>query len=265
LWYAIYWLIFLVALLTVDYFLKFRKRTNLGRFSLHLLVTSFVSTVLAHWFLIGVRRRTSLANESPLDSLKSFWGLYVTNGNSRLYHWEVWSNVLGPHIWVSMGMGILIGLFKRAGAPPSVAFPRVFRRALLAATALLPVVFVAQEFATYQAYWHRTTPIALSSICAILYGIHFGDWLRSRIDSVRFGFVSIVAAIVLTSAVSNFRTDFREIERFSHSWDAGDPFGIGSPHSKFHATWCLSTSELATTCLDSGNNCLLISGARSRL
>jgi hypothetical protein len=95
---------------------------------------------------------------------------------------------------------------------------------------VLPVTFVFQESLTYEAWWHRTTPIALSSFVFILLGIWI-SWLLPEMtqDLIKLRMATMGLLLFSVIAASGMWNSLNSINSFRATWDKGNVLGLGSP------------------------------------
>jgi len=95
---------------------------------------------------------------------------------------------------------------------------------------LLPFVFAFQEYLTYQAWWHRTTPIVLSTFIFILVGARMSRYLKSkRLEHGSRSLIGISSFLLVVTSMGNVSQSLVSINTFRGEWDRGNVLGIGSP------------------------------------
>lgn len=226
------------------------------------LTVALVAVFAFYEGLGGVRTRTVARSAGATEVVRNFLHDVVQNSSSRLYSLELWSTVVGWHSLVAALMGFVTVL----GSPNKVSPDRDFVRALvpvsLGAVAVLPMLFVFQEYVTYEAWWHRSTPVVLSSISFLILGAWLAEFISPKMSLQKRGlFVGGTVAALISFCTLPLANSVSSINRFRASWDAGNVLGLGSPVENNadynvinafrvspyrHANWDVQTRMLAS-------------------
>jgi hypothetical protein len=225
LWYVVYLSIFV----SFRFFSFLFSRKN-PRFYLIVGSAIVMSTFALNAGLRGSRGRTAAASKPVLEVLLDFSKDVLFNTNSRLYVFELWSTVLGLHILFALLTGIFVHLMSTNLVVWNQTRIKLLVRCLLPLMITMPFVFAFQEYLTYEAWWHRTTPIALSFSTFFVGGI----WISARVfdrmqTKKQFGTASTVGLLVVALGIPSFVDGIKSINSFRSNWDRGNILGIGSP------------------------------------
>lgn len=223
LWYVMYLVIF-IALRGI---VSSRARiARLGYLQVGLIVA--LSTSVFQDGFRGVRGRTAASSRPITETIQSYFTNVVLNPDSRLFKTELWSTVLGRHALIGVLTGLCVAMLLPKDSVRSIDLFRHTRIAVVGSL-LLPPVFLFQEFITYEAWWHRTTPITISTFSWILVGI--SSWMyvqESRGGHNRLLTLPVVASIMLL-VIPVSVPNLQSINRFRVEWDKGNILGLGSP------------------------------------
>lgn len=201
--------------------------------SLLLVVVLPIATLIFHDGLKGARGRTAAEDSSIISVVNSFLENVVFNHNSRVFSSELWSTIYGLPAVVGLVAGILC--YVTSPNRERWTMPHVKKVAVsgLIASPMIPVIFVFQEFISYEAWWHRTTPITLSAIIFFFAGIWIGSLASptgKEKESLRLMMAAILSVTFLvTASGEEVRRSVSSIAQFRTNWDRGNIFGIGSP------------------------------------
>jgi hypothetical protein len=231
LWYVMYWLAVLVAILFVNLIHpSFKARNNRLSIFWTLLLTLASLYVLTGLFG-GPLRRTTFGSKSTSEVLQTFVSDTLLKFDSRLYTHEVWTLVFGRHVLIGVAIGLIISLCSWTKLGKVSETTIVFVSTMSGLCIFLPIIFVFQEYTAYVAWWHRTTPIVLSFTTSVFLTTVLTASIKQKdFKSKGLAVAALaVSSMVLVSAAPEFRSNLRTVNDFRNSWDRGDPFGRSSP------------------------------------
>jgi hypothetical protein len=223
LWYVAYLILYMAVRAIVG---AVSRQATLRYVTVLAVIAS--STFVFHAGLAGARGRTSAQDQGLLRTFSRFVQDVVLNLNSRLYGTEIWSVILGWHFWTSLFAGVIAGI----GFADKTFRKDNLRRlaiSLSSVTIALPMVFLFQEYLTYEAWWHRTTPIIISSITALTLGLCCGVGLSKKFESVKTLFCTVALISATAVLLPGLYRDIAAANKFRDQWDKGNILGIGSP------------------------------------
>ena len=225
LWYVLYLFLFLLTRLFVRLILR---RT----IYVHIIMTL---TLLSATFVLnnglkGSRGRTAAA-KTPLHQIaQNYLNDVILNHESRLYKFEPWNTVVGKHSVVAFLIGAIVVLIGSGVINWNLKNIKTLTRSLLLSIGLLPIVFLFQEYMTYEAWWHRTTPIAISIFAFFLLGQWVMILTEPKIPKLGTRAIAISMSIVLCMLVIGpLARGFKSVNHFRDSWDKGNILALGSP------------------------------------
>jgi hypothetical protein len=221
LWYIMYFFIFIgVQILFVWRDSAMRR---IGLISISIVA---VCTYIFHQGLRGARARTVNSTEPVWKVISTFVRDYLLDANSRIFDIELWRTIVGPHALLAVILGFLVGTTVTADCWNQQRIRKIVQRFSLGIPAV-PVAFAFQEYLTYEAWWHRTTPIVISSVYFAIVGLLLSTSLRTLV--LRPKFLTVVLTTILVVIAPAISKRLYEIDRFRDSWDSGNILGIGSP------------------------------------
>ncbi len=225
LWYVLYLLLFVVCTIAVQ---LLRRRVE--KFYWLVLINIIVSTYIFQDGLTGAKGRTTAASKTPIDILSGFINDVLLNRQSRLYRLELWQTVIGWQSIIGLGIGFLLTRFAKRRITWQKKNLRYLILSLLPSVMLLPVIFAFQEYITYEAWWHRTTPIVISYFLYLLLGIWIGVYVIPVLHK-RYEIPQNLAVFLLIGAISvqPLADGFKSIDKFRSKWDSGNILAVGSP------------------------------------
>jgi hypothetical protein len=95
---------------------------------------------------------------------------------------------------------------------------------------MMPFIFRIQEYFTYVAWWHRTTPAVISFTSLFVLGVESGIKLKSRSNSwLLKGSLFVLSILLATTSINKFIESKNTLVSYSREWDSGNLMGIGSP------------------------------------
>ena len=235
LWYVTFWLAVIFAIFLVSLILPiFGKRKN------QLLIVRTLLLTLASLYLQtgqfgGTLKRTTLGSKSTIELIQTFLTDTMLKFDSRLYSYEVWSLVFGPQTLMGFAVGLIISIYSSNNSIKVNETTKVFVYTMCGLCGFLPILFVFQEYMTYIAWWHRTTPIVLSFTTSVILSMVLMAWIRGKQLDPRKTTMAILvfSSFVTFNAASELRTNLITVNDFRKSWDSGDPFGRTSPISNY--------------------------------
>ena len=225
LWYVVY----LVVFLTLRGLTRLVRKQSATQYAAQLTV-SVASAFVFYEGLGGVKGRTAARSTGISGIVRNFVHDVVLNSSSRLYSQELWSTVIGWHSVVAAMIGFVTVLSIPDRESTDCDYARPLVRISLCGIALLPLLFVFQEYVTYEAWWHRSTPIVLSSISFIILGARVANFATPKLSFQRQGlFIGLVTTALVSLCILPLANSVSSINRFRASWDAGNILGLGSP------------------------------------
>ena len=225
LWYVLYLFLFVVCTIAVQI-----VRRKAEKFYWMVLINIIASTYIYQDGLAGARGRTTAASKTPIDILIGFINDVLLNRQSRMYRLELWHTVIGWHSIIGLGSGFLLTRFAGRRITWQKKNLQNLTFSLLPSVIFLPVIFAFQEYITYEAWWHRTTPIVISYFLYLLVGIWIGVYaipiLRKRYE---LSLNLVICLMVGTIVMQPLANGFKSIDSFRSKWDSGNILAIGSP------------------------------------
>jgi hypothetical protein len=159
---------------------------------------------------------------------------YLLSEKAAIYFSGVLQTIVSSHSGVGLLAGILLSVFlgKRLVTTETI---QIFTLSLFTFVLTLPIVFAFQELITYQAFWHKTSPVTYSFVLSFFLGLISTQRLKLRFGkpAIRLGLVSLsLLAAVAFVEVNHLREKVmsagQALVAFRVNWDAGDPFGVGT-------------------------------------
>ena len=225
LWYVLYLAIFVSVRCT--YILISRRQF---KFYFSVLGVVIASTFALNAGLSGSRGRTAAGSKSLFEILLSFSEDVLFNTQSRLFNTELWNTVFGLHSLIALLFGLFVVLVTNQIIRWNNTQIKQLMFCLIPAVILLPVVFSFQEYVTYEAWWHRTTPIVISFYAFFVTGIWIGQYCLPKIQRVQRSIaVLLCGVLVMVFSTPSFLDGIGEVRTFRTGWDQGNILGIGSP------------------------------------
>lgn len=236
LWTTMYLLLLVPIVFAISEFAKKNRRGTI-KYWFKVYGAVFLIGILNASFVVFPRidaGRSTLANSSFFVTLKDFVQAFLLSSDSRVYSMEVWRTILFTHSAVGLLSGLVVSLVLGKRLNLTGTF-YVFIASLLIFVLALPLVFTFQEFITYQAFWHRTTPIVFSFVLSFCLGLLVGQVVRSRLASpymIPMMFLLVVLSFLTYPKLKESRdkvfSSAQILVTFRVNWDAGDPFGVGT-------------------------------------
>jgi hypothetical protein len=225
LWYVLYLLLFVFARLLFS--LIRRKMTY---FYPTIITTILVSTYFMTNGLKGSRGRTSAAETPIFNIVQNFIKDVVLNHESRLYKIELWNTVFGVHSLIAFLIGSLMVLVAHKSISLNLKNLKTITTSMLASVTVLPMIYAFQEYVTYEAWWHRTTPIVLSIFAFLFFGIWITAVTHAKVLKGPRTVISIAALVALFAmATVPAVNGIQSVHSFRSDWDAGNILALGSP------------------------------------
>ena len=225
LWYVFYLLVFVV----IRGVIQLLCRRSVVQYA-ELLVVTAASTLVFYEGLGGVRNRTVAKSAGFAEVVRNYFGDVILNTESRLFSQELWSTVVGRHSLVAWMFGVVAMLSIPPWRRADGALLKTLTYTSCAAILVLPPLFALQEFVTYEAWWHRSTPIMLSSISFMIFGAWFARLTIQRHAQRTSGlFVGLAIAGLIALCASPITDSASSINRFRKSWDSGNILALGFP------------------------------------
>lgn len=225
LWYVLYLLLFVFVRLSLS--LVRRKITSLH---LTIITTILVSTYFWTNGLKGSRGRTSAADTPIFTIVQNFFKDVVLNYESRLYKVELWNTVFGVHALIAFLIGSLMVLVAHNSISLNLKNLKAITMSMLVSVTVLPMIYAFQEYVTYEAWWHRTTPIVLSIFAFLFLGI----WIAAVVHAKLLKGLRIAISVAVLVALFGLATapavnGIQSVHNFRSDWDAGNILALGSP------------------------------------
>jgi hypothetical protein len=181
--------------------------------------------------------RSLVSQESIVELIPVFFREYVLNFDSRLYSPEY----LNLFVNLNNAIPFIIGFFLINWDREDISHTsrlkslKTLSSILLGLYFILPLIFVFQEFVTYQAYWHLTIVFTISFITYLALGMRFRAFFRSKNFEYKV-FNYFIGSIVLFFSIQGLDSVYKKIydqievlQNFSNSWDRGNTFSVGFP------------------------------------
>jgi hypothetical protein len=235
-WTSTYWILLLIILLMI---LKGKRLDTYVKyvFSGTMISSTFMILFLYPIFnpLINANRSLTERSDSISQTLQPFSEkvmTYIISFPVASILKNVFTTAFASGLIFSMVLFISISIYFK-NSPQAVGIEMkltqyIIIKSLFVLLPLLPFVFSFQEFMTYQAWWHKTTPFVLIFIIIVLLSFY----VLKKIEVINF-FVKPISILIFLVAtllsVSVYIDSSRELRNFSKSWDLGNYFSISYP------------------------------------
>jgi hypothetical protein len=225
LWYVFYLFLFVICTIIAKAIRRQRQR-----FYWAMLFGLIAATYVFHDGLKGAKGRTTAATRSPFGIVKGFTEDVLLNRQSRIFRFELWNTVLGRQSIIGFGVGFLLVALTGKYMVWRIKNLKQLTIYLAPSVCCLPIVFAFQEYITYEAWWHRTTPIVFSFFLFLLLGCLSATKVPPlRYRKAKFSVSAVMLIIVSSISLSPFIEGLRSIDKYRSDWDNGNILGIGSP------------------------------------
>jgi hypothetical protein len=235
-WSSSYWVTMLIILLILI------KINGLKEYSTYLIRGIILSTTIIVLNLYPVLNptvnatRLSIENANSFtESIKLFIFRIIAYAEAFSIR-QVMSNVLTVSLVIAFVAGILISIvvtksnsiLLKSGRKEDNVTKHLVQRSTFLSLFALPFVFSFQEFMSYPAWWHKTTPYTFIFFGVLFFGFNPTKKLELYFYKVKQLFVLLfIIILLLTSHV--VLNSLRVLNNFSESWDSGNYLSIGSP------------------------------------
>jgi hypothetical protein len=237
-WYSTYYAICLFLFALIIYLDKKSKVKSILMFLISLVSVCVIFLINYGVFFPKVEGYRSLVSqESIVELIPVFFREYVLNFDSRLYSPEY----LNLFVNLNNAIPFIIGFFLINWDREDISHTsrlkslKILSSILLGLYFILPLIFVFQEFVTYQAYWHLTIVFTISFITYLALGMRFRAFFRSKNFEYKV-FNYFIGSIVLFFSIQGLDSVYKKIydqievlQNFSNSWDRGNTFSVGFP------------------------------------
>jgi hypothetical protein len=237
-WYSTYYALCLFLFAIIIYLDDKSKVKSILMFPISLLSVCVIFLINYGVFFPAVEGYRSLVTQKSIPELINiFLHEYILNFDSRLYSPEYLNLFVNLNNLIPFIIGFFVinwvreGIFHTARLKSLKALSSIF----LVLYFTLPLIFVFQEYITYQAYWHTTIIFTISFITYLTLGMRFRVFFRSKNFEYKV-FKYFTVSIVLFSSIQGFDFMYKKIydqiktlQDFSNSWDNGNTFSLGFP------------------------------------